>query len=215
MYRLTLLFPLILLFSCSTVTDPNKNFNEKYSPQVKSILSSVPAQNQEKNSTVKDKTQFGNITYGDVIDDQIRDDHQFYPYFDVRKFGQTLPKVHLPDMAIYDQTRFQNPSNQLPPDIFEVTYETRLYPPFKYQGARFDSIHIPRKDIYGVETTMTNKDYLLAGNDSVQNSIENIKRNKKSYDVQNTNILIAEQKKLRHERKIAKLFGSDVVKKEN
>jgi len=153
------------------------------------------------------KASFGSITPEDIVNESLRGNQQYYPYFDIRKFGQSKPKVHFPNMEIYDQSHFQDHSNQIPPDIFEVSYVNRIYPPFKYQGARFDSISVPSHGAYGVETAMTNKDYLLAGNNSIQNSVENIKNNKNTYDDQNSKDLIVQRKRLRHERKIEKIFG--------
>ncbi|MBL6664978.1 MAG: hypothetical protein ISQ34_03950 [Rickettsiales bacterium] len=211
MYRLLVVFSLLLLFSCSEVTDPNKSFNAKYSMEVQNILNSRPASQKISDQDLQRKRSFGAITQDDVINESIDSNIQYYPYFDIRKFGQKTPKVHLPNMEVYDKTRFQNPSNQTPPDIFEVTYDNRQYRPFKYQGARFDAIAIPPTDIYGVETSMTNKEYLLAGNNSVQNSIENMKSNRESFDTQNSAILIAEQKNIRHEKKTIKIFGKHVL----
>lgn len=204
---------LVFLFSCSTVLDPNKEFNNKYQPQVRSILDSIP----QKNSNGVDyynKESFGSITQQDVVNESLRSEQQYYPYFDIRKFGVRTPKTYYPNMELYDQSRFQRQTSQIPPDIFEVSYKNRIYPPFKYQGARFDAISVPKNDIYGIETAMTNKEYLLVGNNFVQNSVDNIKNKKNTFDAKNSEILIAQKKRLRHERKIAKIFGLGAITKE-
>ena len=196
----------ISLFSCSKVTDPNKYFNDKYAPQVQTILNKMPSEQVAEVDYIN-KSTFGTITHADVMSEALKSKQQYYPYFDVRKFGQNTPKRHLPNMELYDHSHLQNPSNQIPPDIFEVNYANRQYPPFKYQGARFDAIAVPTKDIYGVKTKMTHKEYLLAGNNSVQSAIDDVKNNRDSFDAENSKALIGEQKRLRYERKIAKIFG--------
>ena len=213
-YPTAILLFLISLSSCSQVTDPNKDFTEKYSPQVQNILGAMPQGRYVKHRADR-KEEFGAITHQDIMNEAILKDQQYYPYFDVRKFGQKPPQTYFPNMEVYDHSYATKPSSQIPADIFEVSYETRHYPAFKYQGARFDAIKIPEKDMYGVVTNMTHKEYLLAGNNSVLNSIENIKNNRNIFDSKNSKLLIAEQKRLRHEKKIEKIFGVSSINPED
>lgn len=211
-----LIFKILLifsLFSCAVLIDPNKQFNEKYSDKVDDLVSKLPQNVIDSN--VKSQTPFGALSEEDVLYDSISRQQQYYPYYDIAKFGQVPPKYFLPNSEVYDQSRFNNPSNQIPQDMFEVSYEIRKYPPFKYQGARFDNIKIPNKDKYGVSTSLAQKDYLFAGNDAVQNSIDNIKENRKAYDAKNSQIIIDEQKQRRHHKKMVKIFGAEILSKKS
>lgn len=131
----------------------------------------------------------------------------YYAYVDVNKFNDKAPETYLPNGESYEQTRGSNPSNSVPPDMFEITYNLGLYPAFRRAGAEFDRIEIPPEDVYGVKTKLSDKEYLLAGNDSMQKAVDQINAQKTAQDIANSEILIAERKALRRKQQMQKTFG--------
>ena len=93
--------------------------------------------------------------------------------------------------------------------MFQIGYNTDLHPPFTRAGLEFDNILVPEKDVYGVDTELAEKQYLLAGNNVVQNSVDFVHSERKEEDVELSEILIKERKKLRRRDKMIKIIGSD------
>ncbi len=197
--------PVFLFFvvaSCtSTDEQANKIFEKKYGAEVLKI--------QAERTPPKEKPQMMHSSPPSAAEVQeiLARDQDFYPYVDIAKFGEKFPQSYAPNAETYEQLRAANPSNSLPPNIFEVTYNTALYPPFQRIGAEFDTIQVPVADVYGVKTAMSDKAYLLAGGDAMKRSIDLINNEKTAQDVEISEVLIKEKKRLERERKTAKIFG--------
>ncbi len=195
---------IFFLFSCSSAPQTaNSNFSKKYGKDVEKIrqerMPPIPLSSDQQEKS-RQKTEV------DWRDQLSNNGGENYAYMDSSQFNEkNPPQEFLPNAQVY-----QNAQNirTLPDDMFIVTYNTDLYPPFVKYGVEFDNIEIPQKDSYGVETAMSNKVYMLAGNESLQKNIDKINEQRTLQDVKNSEILIAEQKRLRREQKSKEIFGS-------
>ena len=129
------------------------------------------------------------------------------------KFGQDLPKNYFPNHETYEQARARKDLNFLPENVFEVSYDTNLNPSFSKFGAEFDAIAIPPYDVYGVKTKLENKPYLLAGNKFLQNSIDQISSQKTEEEIEISEILIKEQKKINLEQRMIEVSDEEKLEK--
>lgn len=194
-----------LLFSCSTPDTQNAVFEEKFGAGFEKIKAErTPAKGSDSKIVVLQAP-----TAADLRDMANESNQNDYSYVDVSKFGEKIPQAALPNGEFYEQARMQNPSNALPPDLFEIGYNTQVHPAFRRTGAEFDNISVPPADVYGVKTEMSEKPYLLAGNDSLQKSIIGINSEKTADDIEISEILIREQKQLKRKQKMQEIFGSD------
>jgi hypothetical protein len=202
-YLIFFIFPLA---SCSSYEEnSNKAFQNKYSKEVKKIRTERTA----PKGIDKQVTAFSAPSTQEIAAQKAQDDPAYYAYVDVNKFGEKTPQNYMPNREVYEQTKNQGPSNSLPPDIFEITYNTNLYPAFRVSGAEFDSINIPPYDAHGVKTAMSDKTYLTAGGDALQRSIDTVSANRSRDDVEFSEILIAEQGEIKRKRKIERIFGKE------
>jgi hypothetical protein len=201
---------LLLASSCTLpslkkVNTYNAVFDKKYGKEVEKIRATrAPTQEINKEITTiqpptEDEMRAINNKSGD----------NYYAYNDVSKFGEKGPQNYLPNGEFYEASRGKNPSNTLPPNMFQVSYNTALHPPFRRFGAEFDRIVIPTSDVYGVKTEMSEKSYLLAGNNSLQKNIDQINAEKTAEDIEMSEALINEQKQLRRKQRMQKTFGDD------
>jgi len=205
-FSLLMVLSLFCLVSCSKseTGEINKVFEQKYGKEVARIRAERAPENDLQ----------GAMTSSVPIQSDDDDHHPgygYYAYVDVAKFGEKIPQAYLPNGESYEQERSKNPSNSLPSNMFEVSYNTTLYPPFHRVGAEFDGIKIPAADVYGVKTEMSEKSYLLAGNDSLQKNIDYTIAAKTDDDIEISEILIREQKQLKRKQKMLKIFGQDSV----
>ena len=156
-----------LLFACSQPDTQNAVFEEKFGPSYEKVKAErTPAKGSDSKIVVLQAP-----TAEDLRNMSNEDNQNGFTYVDVNKFGERIPQAALPNGESYEQARVQNPSNALPPDLFEIGYNTELYPAFRKTGIEFDNISVPPTDVYGVKTEMSEKPYLLAGNDSLQKNI--------------------------------------------
>lgn len=202
------LFIAISVFSCKKQTNPNEIFNQKYGAQIKAKSSNI----KEKQSIdYKNSPQipFEPVTQQEVFLENIRRQVQYYQYHDVNKFGQQLSNGSYINYGT--QPFVPNGPQAFSPDIFDIVYEPRYYKTFTYQGARFDQIRIPIRDKYGVDTSLARKEYLMSGNNALQNSIDLVRKNRTKEDVENSKIIIKEQKALRQKQDMINIFGYDAV----
>lgn len=200
-----------LLSSCTSSSLPatNESFKKKYGGQIDKIKAErTPSKEMQKDSLTPQA--FGQYESVAVADPSLPNS-EYYAYVDVSKFGEKFPQKYLPDGESYEQTRGRGPSNSLPPDVFEVSYNIGLYPPFRMVGAEFDGINIPESDIYGVKTEVSEKPYLLVGSNSLQKNIDHIEDTRTAEDVEFSEILMKEQKQLRRKEKMIKIFGHDSI----
>ncbi len=139
---------------------------------------------------------------------EVYDGNSYYAYVDENKFAEDrIPQQFLPTGESYQSSISSAPSRALPDDMFEIVYNTNLYPPFEKFGAEFDAINIPEYDVYGVKTAMSDKTYLLAGNRSLQKNIDRINSSRTKTDVEMSETLIKEQKILQQKQRMIKTFG--------
>ncbi len=121
---------------------------------------------------------------------------------------------YTPDFQVYNQGRANVQNSQLPADIFDVNYNAIEHPPFVYSGLEFDTINIPSQDYYKIKSDLSDKKYLIAGNQALQKNIDGMLQERTAQDIEMSNILIKEQKKLRREQKMQRVFGSNIEKNE-
>ncbi|MES2961632.1 MAG: hypothetical protein V4694_04545 [Pseudomonadota bacterium] len=201
---------LLLVSSCTwssskQVDNYNAVFEKKYGKEVEKIRTTrAPVQQISKEVT----------TIQPPTEDELRTmnnpaGNNYYAYTDVSKFGEKGPQNYLPNGEFYESARNNNPSNALPQNMFQVSYNTTLHPPFRRFGVEFDRIVIPTSDVYGVKTEMSEKSYLLAGNGSLQKNVDQINSEKTAEDIEMSETLINEQKQLRRQQRMQKTFGDD------
>jgi hypothetical protein len=198
----------LVAFSCSyTPEDVNLSFEKKYGAEVGRIKQQREAPMQ---GAANEMMMSSAPSIADLYNpDSSQSGGEYYAYVDVAKFGEKIPQTYLPNGEVYEQAKSQSPSNSLPANMFEVRYETALYPPFRKIGAEFDRIEIPPADVYGVKTEMSEKSYLLAGNSSMQKNIDQIIAEKTDDEIEISETLIREQKLLKRKQKMIKIFGQD------
>lgn len=186
------------LLSCKSDDSANNGFKEKYGQRVEEIQSArMPPAPTFKQVTVSTPPTEEEVAHSVAND--------YYPYVDIAKFGEKAPQNYLPGAEVYEQSR-NNRSGALPANIFEITYNLVLHPPFQKIGAEFDVIKVPESDAYGVKTAMSDKTYLLAGGDSLQKSIDEINADKNLTDAEISEILIFEKKQIARKKKMAKML---------
>ena len=196
-------------FSCSKPVDPNEVFNQKYGAEIRA--NSTP-KTVTKEIDIKNlpRAPFSPVTPQEVFLENIKRQVQYYPYYDVNKFGQKFEGGYYSGNEAIQQSNINGQNQAIPPDIFDIIYTPRYYKTFSYQGARFDNIRIPNRDKYGVDTSLARKEYLMSGNNALQNSIDLIRDTRTKEDVENSKIIIKEQKELRQKQDMINIFGYDV-----
>jgi len=185
--------------------DVNEDFTKKYGSQVDLIKNvrtppdaGIDPLKQVRYSSAPTPEQVAVDTAG-----------EYYPYVDITSFGEKVPQVYLPGAEVYGQGKSKT-SGAFPDDIFEIKYNTALYPPFRRIGAEFDVIRIPPYDVYGVKTAMSDKTYLLPGGQAVQGAVDNIEDNKSAHDDEIAATLVAEKKQILRKKKAIKMLGEQV-----
>jgi len=190
--------------SCAPKTDINSAFNKKYGKEVQQTkIERTPS--KEMNH----ETSYSTPPTEEEVIRSLAATSEYFPYVDVAKFGEKVPQSYLPNGEVYELSRAKNPANALPPNMFEIAYNTAVHPPFRRVGIEFDTITIPPEDVYGVKTEMSDKSYLLAGGDAMQKSIDKINNEKTADDIEMSEILIKEQKQLKRKQKMVKIFGQE------
>ncbi len=128
---------------------------------------------------------------------------------DTSKLKIAQPQNFTPDEQTFGEGRAMVAKSKLPDDVFDLVYITDISPPFAVSGLAFDVIEIPERDFFGIKSTLSDKQYLLAGNEALQKSIDYINDTKTDDDVELSEIIIGEQKEIRKQQKLAKIFGDD------
>ena len=199
---------LVLLISCSSPPNVNENFEKKFGKKVEKIKAERAYPHQETTETFQSRAptiEEVRAEYSSSASQQA-----YYAYVDVEQFGDKLPQNYLPNGEVYERSR-ENISENAARNIFDIAYNTTLFPPFRRAGLEFDRIAIPEKDASGVKTEMAEKPYLLAGNVSLQKAVDKINAEKTAEDIEISEALVAEQKQLRRKQKMLKIFGKDSV----
>lgn len=203
-YFAILLF--FLLASCSSKETVNEAFARKYAKDIARINSARMAGDR---ATSKEMTSFAMPTVADIKRERAQNGGGYYAYVDIKKFGEKTPKNYFPNAEIYQKSVVSHPNQRLPEDMFDLSYNTSLYPPFSKSGLEFDNIKVPNQDAYGVKTQLAEKQYLLAGNGAIQKTVDFMQSKRQKDDVEFSKILIKEQKRLRRREKMIKIIGSD------
>ncbi len=203
-FKFYLIAFVVLLFSCEKVKNPNEAFQKKYGLEVERMrLSRQPlqqAQQEVMNSYPPSKEE---------VEEYLSKSSEYQPYVDIAQIGQNVLRQHLPNQETYEQNSKNNPSNKLPPNIFELAYNINPYPPFQSNGSEFDEIFIPDFDSYRVPTAMLDKSYLLAGIDSVQKSIDQINTQRTASEIDISQTLIEEKKQLKRKMNAEKFLDEE------
>ncbi len=198
------------LFSCAGPTGVNAEFQKKYGKQIEKLreerASPAAAGQEVVNQNLPKATD-----WRDAGVSAPNTNSSYYAYMDIAKFNnqQQAPQEYLPNYQLYERARIAS-ANNIPEDIFVIVYNTGLYPPFKKDGVEFDVIEIPEADAYGIKTALSDKPYLLSGNESLQKNIDQINDSRTQDDIKISEILIKEQKQLRRKQKIQKIFGESI-----
>lgn len=195
MRRVTALLSLLFCFtSCSSALQKSNDvFEKKYRDDVKKINEQRRPDKQSKNETIYSKPPTP-----EEVTKEIASKVEYYPYVDIAEIGDA-PKEIFPNRETYEQAKASNPPSSLPVNIFDLSYNLALYPPFHRIGAEFDVISVPKSDAFGVNTELADKSYLLAGNNSLQRAVDAINTNKSAEDVEITKMLVSEKKKIQRQ----------------
>jgi len=193
------------LTCCSSLSDPNEEFKKKYGKEVEQIKLQriLPKQSEQE---IKRRIDLLPPSSEEIAQINFKASQGVFPYVDIVKFGQNPPQTYLPNQETYEQRR-TNFGNNLPANVFETSYQTGLYPPFTRPGTEFDRILIPARDAYGIATELLQKPYLLTGGRSLQKSVDQIIEQRSAEDVEMSQILIDEQKRLKQKQRMLKTFG--------
>lgn len=195
-----------LSISCQPkLEDMNEDFTKKYGSQV-DLINNVRTPPGVPVDPLKDVRYSRAPTPEQVAIETAND---YYHYVDVTSFGEKVPQIYLPNTEFYGQAQSKPAAAPLD-DIFEIKYNTALYPPFRRIGAEFDVIKIPPYDVYGVKTAMSDKTYLLPGGEAVQGAVDNIEDNKAGHDDEIAATLVAEKKQILRKKKSAKMLGEQL-----
>ncbi len=187
---------LIGLTSCGTNDkwDQNKTFSGRYGKDIEGIKAS-----RIDPSAVKLDTNT-KLEFTAPIDQ------------DVARYSNT-------NIAVPEYYTTQQFSNQLvassrfqfPAEMFENNYTPPISSPFRRIGAEFDAIDVPTQDAYGVKAGISDKEYLSVSRKLLQKNVDQINKERTSDDVENSEILISEQRKLKRKEKMIRIFGQESV----
>lgn len=194
-FRKTILLLILLNTACfgnTVLSDQNETFNKKYAKDIEGIKSA-----RVEPEIIKSDAK---LNFAAPVDqDQSR---------------YTNNNVVIPEFYSSQQFANQSPSSPdftAPSELFENSYNPTITSPFRKIGAEFDVIAVPNQDAYGIKSTMSEKEYLLVSRKLLQKDIDKINSTKGADDVENSEILISEQKKLKRKAKMIKIFGQESV----
>ncbi|MBM5783120.1 MAG: hypothetical protein FJ368_06870 [Pelagibacterales bacterium] len=199
---------LFLLCLCSSSCEKknviNEAFKEKYGQEIERIKNDRTPTQDVKIGT---KYNFESPTFENTTkasENRVVDPEQQYANVDVQEYSEVKPKQFFPDSNVYVEGKA---SQALPDNIFDLSYNTTLSPPFRPVKSAFDLVQIPSYDYYGVRTALEEKQYTIVGNNYLQKNIDEIGATRSKEDIEISKILIAEQKKLKRQYRMEKIFG--------
>lgn len=205
--RFVALTLLTFLFSCSSdIENINESFAKKYQEEVDRINQQRTISQKEAKSEIK----FSKPPTSQEIVEELGSKAEYYPYSDISLIGDAPRDAILPNRETYELSKNRDPSNSMPPNIFEINYNLGLYPPFHKIGAEFDAINIPGADAFGVPTELKSKKYLLIGSNSLQRSIDSISAEKTKDNVDITKMLVAEKKKILRKNNHSQILNEEI-----
>lgn len=209
---LTKVFILIsFLSTLQSCKGPDQGINETFQQKFGKAIEKVKA---ERTPPVVAKTKDGSngLNFSGPAEQDWRDlddsqtNNEFYANVDATEYDGVRVQRFFPDAGNLERARASGAN--LPDDVFDIVYNTTVSPPFAKSGAEFDNINIPAYDAYGVRTEMSEKEYLFAGNDSLQKNLDQINSNRTPQDIEASTTIIKEQRQLKKEQKIIKTFGA-------
>lgn len=185
---------LLFLLSCCSEKTVNEKFQLKYQDdlsKIKSIRTPPPhLVNQVRISRAPGREE--------VVENLKNTSRDKGRYVGVAEYGE--------NEEFYRMVRFDD-SLKLPPDVFEIRYNTMEYDSFGSRDLLFDKITIPEEDRFGVKTKLSEKNYLIIDPRILQDNIDEIASNRTSEMVMHSKILIEESKALRQEKEVREIFG--------
>jgi len=207
---------LIIICSCAKNgihSSANSEFESKYSKEVEFINSSrkEPVFNSDIEAQKIAQKKRAPTAFEDpaTIMGLSGNDKLSSAKVDTSKLQNIRPQNFTPDAQTFNDGQAFVAKNNLPADIFDLIYITETSPPFAVSGLTFDVIQIPERDFFGVKSTLNDKKYLLVGNEALQRNIDQINDGRTQDDIELSEIIIREQKEIRKQRKIAKVFSED------
>jgi len=205
---IAIIFIAALLCSCSSkIEESNKLFLSQYGEEVGRINKERDAF-LRKDRMPEKKKDYSWRDSADILG--ISGTAQLSSAF-VDTSGITLPEPKeefLPDL----QTLIQQGSNpKLPGSIFDVSYNSQNYSKsYKRQEVSFDDIAIPNVDVFGIETDLGEKEYLLVNRAGLQENIDNIKSRTTAEDKEIRFILVKEKRELKYRKKQVDLYEEEL-----
>ncbi len=198
-----LLLLCLCLFSCKKKNLINEAFKEKYGQEIERIKNDrTPTQDVKIGTKYNfESSSFENTT---KASERVVDLEQQYANVDVQEYSEVKPKQFFPNSNVYAEGKS---AQSLPDNIFDLSYNTTLSPPFKPVKSAFDLVQIPSYDYYGVRTSLEEKQYGITGNNYLQKNIDEINAKRSKEDIEISKILIEEQKKLKRQFRMEKIFG--------
>jgi hypothetical protein len=209
-YKSALILTAFFLYSCTSDKDlsVNKTFNDKYAKDVERVKAErappkeeFPKQRLEFTASIEPDFRYANNNLGADLEQY-------------SNFEGANSQVILRNSNAYDQNP-QNPALKFSTGIFDNSYRAAIDVPLRKIGAEFDAINVPPQDAYGIKTEISQKEYLLPSAKLLQKNIDQINNNKSPDDVEDSELLIAEQRNLKRKKKMIKIFGEDAIELED
>lgn len=188
----------ILILSTLGVTSCTKkyNYNKKFKKEFEQELlphKKIEPKNKEVPIAQRERYQFSPLTEREIKNKD--NDSIFNNYSDSVAY---IPNDYFNNGTYfykYDRNLFIKHFNgKIPDDAFIITYNTELHPAYKKFYTEFDYIIIPAKDIFGVESKLEQKEYILVDTRILQINIDDILDNRTKKGINITNTLIKEKK---------------------
>lgn len=175
------------------VEDENKVFHEKFATDLEGLkISRVDPRQTQLDGQKLDFTA------------PIDQDSQRYTNSNI-----TIPEYYTTQQ--FSNQQMLQAGFQAPVEMFENSYSPSIAVPFRKIGAEFDTIDVPSQDAYGIKSGMSQKEYLLGSRKLLQKNVDQINGQRTSDDVDNSETLINEQRKLKRRVRMIKAFGQESV----
>lgn len=209
--KLGLAFFCLFFTSCSTKTDINRVFKEKYGKEIEQIKTDrKPPEIKQDNQT---RRSF-EIPTSENIDSFVKpkdsEPQQYYANVDEKEYAQVKPKQFFPDSNVYVEGKS---TQTLPDNLFDLSYNTTLSPAFRPVKSAFDLVKIPSHDYYGVRTALDEKQYVVVGNNYLQKNVDEINFGRSKEDIEMSKELINEKRQIKRQYKMTKIFGTKTSEK--
>jgi len=204
-----LLSSLSLLCSCiSNKSDEvNSNFLKQYGDNIEKINSQrdemeMPAEQKQSNKNWKDPKEIFNIENSESARSSFIDTSQI-----------VMPKPP-EDFLPNRDTLIQGQAQQLPEDMFSVSYNMQNFPD-SYGRPRlsFDDIAVPNRDAFGVETELGEKNYQLINHKTLQKDVDFTKQLSSKEDREISYRLIEEEKQAKRRAYLNQKTGNKISNK--